>query len=337
MDQCIEMLNYRDIRQLRRILAMQRMVVCVLVVAYLKNLHENMHEDADEEMTENIFAGSVRIVSRTPDNTFYYHADHLGSSSVITDISGYTVQEIYYYPYGQTRLNNHNPMLVDVSHKFTGQEEDIETGLYYYGARYYDPAIGRFITADSIVPNFADPQSLNRYSYTLNNPIIYTDPNGNFPWFAVLAGAAFGGVMSAITGGDIWDSAAYSAMGWAAGEAANMLIARTIGSIMSGGNREFKNGAAYYYTEWEGAFTIGGAIIGNKNTIAKFNWANNQWDYNHTVDQHERSHFPQQNALSISYIPAHLFSQGMSWIFSGFTNTHRYNVLERWWIDVPGY
>jgi RHS repeat-associated protein len=53
------------------------------------------------------------------------------------------------------------------------------TGLYYYNARYYDPGIGRFISADTIVPNPANPQSLNRYSYCLNNPLKYTDPTGH--------------------------------------------------------------------------------------------------------------------------------------------------------------
>lgn len=160
---------------------------------------------------------------------------------------------------------------------------------------------------------------------------------GNRLFNSAVTGAVFGGAYAGVTGGNISQGMAYGAMGWAAGEAANMIIGRTIGSIMSGGNREFKNGAAYYYTEGEGAFTIGGAIIGNKETINGFNWANNQWDYNHTVDQHERAHFLQQNALSVSYIPAHLLSQGMSFIFSGFTNTHRYNVLERGWIDVSSF
>ncbi len=62
--------------------------------------------------------------------------------------------------------------------KFTGQRLD-GTGLYYYGARYYDPNIGRFISADSIVPDPMNPQSLNRYSYCLNNPLKYTDPSGH--------------------------------------------------------------------------------------------------------------------------------------------------------------
>jgi RHS repeat-associated protein len=62
--------------------------------------------------------------------------------------------------------------------KFTGQRLDA-TGLYYYGARYYDATIGRFISADTVVPNPMDPQTLNSYAYCLNNPLKYVDPSGN--------------------------------------------------------------------------------------------------------------------------------------------------------------
>ena len=62
--------------------------------------------------------------------------------------------------------------------KFTGQRLD-GTGLYYYNARYYDPAIGRFISADTVVQDFRNPQTLNRYSYCLNNPLKYIDPSGH--------------------------------------------------------------------------------------------------------------------------------------------------------------
>jgi RHS repeat-associated protein len=61
---------------------------------------------------------------------------------------------------------------------FTGQRLD-GTGLYYYGARYYDPGIGIFVSPDTIVPSYANPQSLNRYSYCLNNPLKYIDPSGH--------------------------------------------------------------------------------------------------------------------------------------------------------------
>jgi RHS repeat-associated protein len=85
---------------------------------------------------------------------------------------------ITYLPFGETRSGS-----VGIDQKFTGQRLD-STGLYYYGARYYDPAIGRFISADTIVPNSANPQSLNRYSYCLNNPLKYVDPSGHVVEFA---------------------------------------------------------------------------------------------------------------------------------------------------------
>ncbi|MEE8414588.1 MAG: RHS repeat-associated core domain-containing protein, partial [Dehalococcoidales bacterium] len=71
---------------------------------------------------------------------------------------------------------------VPTDKKFTGQRLD-STGLYYYNARYYDPVIGRFISADPIIPNPSNPQSYNRYSYVLNNPLKYVDPSGNIVLF----------------------------------------------------------------------------------------------------------------------------------------------------------
>jgi len=64
--------------------------------------------------------------------------------------------------------------------RFTGQREEASLGFYDYGARQYDPALGRFLQADTLVPNPGNPQSLNRYAYTLNNPLRYTDPSGHY-------------------------------------------------------------------------------------------------------------------------------------------------------------
>jgi RHS repeat-associated protein len=94
---------------------------------------------------------------------------------VVTNSSGAQYGYTRYYPYGSTRSSSGS---LDTDKKFTGQRLD-GTGLYYYGARYYDPTIGRFISADPIVPNPANPQSLNRYSYCLNNPLRYVDPSGH--------------------------------------------------------------------------------------------------------------------------------------------------------------
>src|SRR6188474_516041 len=62
---------------------------------------------------------------------------------------------------------------------FTGQREMAGLGIYHYGARFYSPKLGRFLSADTIVPGYANPQNLNRYSYVLNNPLRYTDPTGH--------------------------------------------------------------------------------------------------------------------------------------------------------------
>ncbi len=105
-----------------------------------------------------------------------YHVDHLGGLNIATDNSGKLVQTAFYYPYGETRVNTGT---VDLHYKFTGQENDPETSLYYYGARYYDPLLARFISPDTIVQSPGDPQTLNRYSYCRNNPLALIDPNGH--------------------------------------------------------------------------------------------------------------------------------------------------------------
>jgi RHS repeat-associated protein len=126
-----------------------------------------------------IFAGSQRIAVKqvTSGAVDYYHQDHLGSSSVITTSAGVVEENLAYYPFGATRVDTHSP--ADVPFKYTGQELDSSTGLYIYGARYYDATLSRFISADTIVPSAADPQALNRYSYVNNNPLRYTDPSGH--------------------------------------------------------------------------------------------------------------------------------------------------------------
>ncbi|MBM3133080.1 MAG: RHS repeat-associated core domain-containing protein [Chloroflexi bacterium] len=105
----------------------------------------------------------------------YLHTDHLGSTSVTTNTSGTTVSTVKYFPFGGARSQTGT---LDTDKRFTGQRLD-QTGLYYYNARYYDATIGRFISPDTVVPNPANPQSLNRYSYCLNNPLRYIDPSGH--------------------------------------------------------------------------------------------------------------------------------------------------------------
>jgi RHS repeat-associated protein len=138
-----------------------------------------------------IFAGNTRIVKIAGSNKHYFHKDHLGSSTKTSDGNGVGVETTEYMPFGPMREHSGTVMS---NYKYTDQELDPETGLYFYGARYYDPIIGRFISADTIVQNFSDPQTLNRYSYCINNPLVYRDPSGHFFW--VIAGAVIGAVIA---------------------------------------------------------------------------------------------------------------------------------------------
>ena len=88
-----------------------------------------------------------------------------------------------YLPYGGMRLGEASTLPTDYT--FTGQRNEAGLGLMHYGARFYSPRLGRFVSADTIVPQPGEPQALNRYSYTANNPLNLIDPTGHdgVPWW----------------------------------------------------------------------------------------------------------------------------------------------------------
>ncbi|MBI5389402.1 hypothetical protein HZB01_03420 [Candidatus Woesearchaeota archaeon] len=106
-------------------------------------------------------------------------SDHLGSTRLVTDASGNVVNNVEYLPFGLVMDGGKERFL------FTGKEQEEGTSLYYYGARYYDAFLRRFTQPDKVIPNVYDPQALNRYSYALNNPLKYTDPDGKNPLLVV--------------------------------------------------------------------------------------------------------------------------------------------------------
>jgi RHS repeat-associated protein len=166
----------------------------------------NLYECANGSCVKHILAGGQRIAWKDATGLYYTHGDHLGGLNKATRGTDGSVSETdRYYPFGE--VSSHSGT-TDFPYKFTGKPLDPESGLYYYGARYYDPFIGRFISADSIVQAPGDPQTLNRYSYCRNNPFIYTDPTGHLFWVAALVGvmmlgAGAGAGIAAITGGDV--------------------------------------------------------------------------------------------------------------------------------------
>jgi len=128
------------------------------------------------------YAGSVRVAMRDNGTLYWLLTDHLGSTALTLDSSGNRLDpnaELRYKPYGDTR---YNPGSQKTNYRFTGQRWDQGHGLYWYNSRWYDPLIGRFMQADTIVPQPGNPQALNRYSYVLGNPLRYTDPTGHQAW-----------------------------------------------------------------------------------------------------------------------------------------------------------
>lgn len=104
----------------------------------------------------------------------YYHVDHLGSTRLATSATKVVLFADSYQPFGQ---DNGTPTGSE-TYKFTGKPWSSDTGLYYYGARWYDPSVGRFISPDPRGGRLSNPQSLNLYVYVLNNPLRFVDPTG---------------------------------------------------------------------------------------------------------------------------------------------------------------
>jgi len=127
------------------------------------------------QVTKYYYLGQRRVAVRIGGTPYWLLVDQLGSTMVVLNSSGSKVGEKWYYPFGEERYSSSS---LFVERRFTSQRWDGTIGLYDYKARYYDPALGRFVQPDTIVPEAGNPQALNRYSYVYNNPVRYTDPSG---------------------------------------------------------------------------------------------------------------------------------------------------------------
>ncbi len=105
---------------------------------------------------------------------YYYHPDHLGSTSYVTDANGEVYQHLEYFAFGETFVEEHSNT-DRTPYLYNGKELDEETGLYYYGARYYDAKTSIWQSVDPFSDKYP---ALSPYQYTTNNPISYIDPNG---------------------------------------------------------------------------------------------------------------------------------------------------------------
>ena len=129
---------------------------------------------------------------KDPDNyenlQFFYHPDHLGSSSFITNLDGEIVQHIEYVPFGEVFIEERNSVW-NTPYLFNAKEFDEETGMYYYGARYYEPRLSLWMSTDPMTLCFPSQSS---YTYCSNNPVIRVDPDGMADYYSNMNGKYLG-------------------------------------------------------------------------------------------------------------------------------------------------
>ena len=145
-------------------------------------------------------------------NLYFYHPDHLGSSSYITDREGRITQHTEYIAFGEVLFEEHSTSRT-MPYLFNGKELDTETGLYYYGARYYDPRVSLWLNVDPMMlrdeamddedssnGGVFNPMNNAVYTFSYQNPVKYVDPDGECPNCITAAG---GILVGAIIGGGI--------------------------------------------------------------------------------------------------------------------------------------
>jgi RHS repeat-associated protein len=106
---------------------------------------------------------------------YFYHSDHLGSASFVTNRGGNVVQHLQYFPYGELFVSQRNSEEFDSRYKFTAKELDNETSYTYFGARYYDADLSSWLSVDPLSDKYP---SLSPYCYSADNPVVLVDPNG---------------------------------------------------------------------------------------------------------------------------------------------------------------
>ena len=118
--------------------------------------------------------GYVPTDTTNIEEIFFYHSDHLGSTSYITDAKANITQFDAYLPYGELLVDEHSSS-EEMPYKFNGKEFDQETGLYYYGARYMDPKISMWLGVDPLAEKYPN---VTGYCYTMDNPIKFIEIDG---------------------------------------------------------------------------------------------------------------------------------------------------------------
>jgi len=155
--------------------ALVKKVVDGVTTIYVGNHYEK--NIATGVATSYYYAGGTRVALRQGGVVYYLLTDHLGSTALTVNSSGSKVAELRYKAWGEARYTWGT---TPTTYRYTGQRQEESLGLYQMGARWVDPALSRWLSADTLVPEPGEPQGLNRYSYVLGNPLRSVDPTGHY-------------------------------------------------------------------------------------------------------------------------------------------------------------
>ena len=144
---------------------------------YMGGSYEVQTDGTTETVRQYYAIAGVTAGMREGSTFYYFLTDHLGSVVGVTDSSGTMVSETRYLPFGEVRTDVGTISQTDYGYTF--QKNVGGMGLMDYKARFYSTLLGWFAQPDSIIPGAGNPQAWNRFAYTMNNPIRFTDPSGN--------------------------------------------------------------------------------------------------------------------------------------------------------------
>lgn len=239
-----------------------------------RRFRRHYSESGDMEITDDMQTGKTSFVfylsgdpytapaiwkedhqgGQSTQNLYYLHRDHLGSVVMITNSQGLVVEKRQFDPWGdviliQDGLGNNLLAFTVIDRGFTGHEHLLDADLIHMNGRLYDPKLHRFLSPDNFVQDAFNTLNYNRFAYAMNNPLMFTDPNGEF--LHILIGAVIGGAINLT-------------IKLVQGKVHNLkdgLVAFGIGAV-AGGAAAATGGAALAATGLTGTSVIGGAVAG---------------------------------------------------------------------------
>jgi RHS repeat-associated protein len=234
----------------------------------------DLYEETAATYKKYVYLDGQRIAEWRSDGTkYFYLGDHLGGLNVVTNgANPSVVQRIEYKPYGE--ISSIQSSSVSTTFMYAGARKDAVAGLYDFGARFYDPALGRFLSTDPILADPMDPSDLNPYGYALGNPLNLVD-QGGLSARPALAGLLVGFAVTVGTGCAPCGAAAGGAVsgGYGAQEAGgNVLAGALIGAAAgaagaSAGSQAYAALGANSFGDIVIAGAVGGAVSGGASAL----------------------------------------------------------------------